>query len=135
MVKHKEAGESRSSRSAGFRKDPANIKALWIAVVIQAIADATNTSAKLFKRNAKRDAIDWIRDESGNGDFDAVCELAELDPTYLRPLIDDMLTGKRSVPDFRALRECHQEIRQILEAEEQDEEQLSLDGLFDPTEF
>lgn len=57
-------------------------KALWAAVITQALMDAGSESRKPEARHEKAKAIRWLLGNSE--DFITVCQNAELDPQYVR---------------------------------------------------
>ena len=57
-------------------------KALWQAVITQALMDARCESKKSEAIEQKRQALVWLRGE--NPDFVLVCHNANLDPSYIR---------------------------------------------------
>ncbi len=63
----------------------AQIKAmrkLWRAVITQAMMDAGNNCKNRHAKGIKARALQWlVRD---NADFDLVCELADMEPSYVR---------------------------------------------------
>jgi len=61
---------------------PCGFKALWRAVITQALMDAGSNSAKGEFKKEKARAISWLHSDSE--DFKEVCSLADLDPTYVR---------------------------------------------------
>lgn len=56
-------------------------QALWTAVITQALMDASSGSAKSDARKDKIRALHWL--ESADPDFQDVCDLAGLDPSYV----------------------------------------------------
>lgn len=58
--------------------------ALWKAVIMQALVDASSRSAKWEARQQKVEALSWLRGTSR--DFITVCQLAEMDPDYVRKM-------------------------------------------------
>lgn len=59
--------------------------ALWRAVLLQALIDATCRSAKPEARFQRREALEWL---TGNGrDFAMVCDLAQVNPVYMRRMV------------------------------------------------
>jgi len=57
-------------------------RALWRAVITQALMDAGSNSAKKEMKYDKAQAIAWLA--SGSKDFHQVCTLADMDPEYVR---------------------------------------------------
>lgn len=55
---------------------------LWRAVITQALMDAASSSHKSEARRARNDALSWLL--SDESDFEAVCDNAGLDPSYVR---------------------------------------------------
>lgn len=52
---------------------------LWLAVLQQAVADATSPAGpEESRRNIQREALQWLK--PGNADFQEVCYLADVDP-------------------------------------------------------
>lgn len=62
-------------------------KALWKAVICQAIEDATTESTKSKRQSAKRKAIKWLTEE--NEDFKIVCHLAG----YSHKIVKENISG------------------------------------------
>lgn len=56
-------------------------QALWTAVITQALMDAASQSAKRDARKDKTRARDWLA--TPTDDFQDVCDLAGLDPSYV----------------------------------------------------
>lgn len=56
--------------------------ALWRAVIMQALTDAVNQSAKRESRRARAEARTWL--ENMSTDFEAVCHHASFDPSYVK---------------------------------------------------
>ena len=56
-------------------------QAIWKAVIMQAIIDATNNSKKPEFKTMKRQALQWL--EGKSQDFKRVCRLAGLDEKYV----------------------------------------------------
>jgi hypothetical protein len=61
--------------------EPLKERAIWQAVIIQAISDATHAPINQKTRREKTQAIIWF--SLTNKDFLFICELAGLDPKYL----------------------------------------------------
>ncbi len=57
-------------------------RAIWAAVITQALMDAGSNSKKLEMRRQKAHAISWLN--GGCDDFLEVCELAGLDSEYVK---------------------------------------------------
>lgn len=60
-----------------FREAAIGERAVWVAVITQAVIDARSTSNKSDALKAKAEALAWF----GTPDFDDVCIAADLDPT------------------------------------------------------
>ncbi len=56
-------------------------RALWRAVITQALMDAASKSKKSSHKLHKRQALKWLRGRSD--DFVHICTLAEMDPNYV----------------------------------------------------
>lgn len=56
-------------------------QALWTAVITQALMDAASGSTKTDARKDKSRALTWL--EAADLDFQDVCDLAGLDPSYV----------------------------------------------------
>lgn len=63
-------------------KEEKSIRALWRAVITQALMDASNLSKKPFNRMEKIKARIWL--EGKSEEFFAVCSLADMDPNYVK---------------------------------------------------
>lgn len=57
-------------------------QALWRAVITQALMDAASNSSKTQTLQRRNEARKWLF--SGSLDFNRVCDLAGLDPGYVR---------------------------------------------------
>ena len=57
-------------------------RALWRAVITQALMDASSRSKKMELKYEKSQALCWLTIQ--NDDFRAVCENAGFDPIYIR---------------------------------------------------
>jgi len=68
-------------------------KALWIAVITQAMMDALARSRNSEAQYYKHEAIHWLTENSK--DFIIVCHLAELDPDYVRKQAKKALASPR----------------------------------------
>ncbi len=64
-------------------------KALWKAVLCQAIDDATSGSGQRKRLYAKRKAIKWLTED--NEDFRIVCHLAGYSPKIVKDNINEMI--------------------------------------------
>ena len=73
-------------------------KALWRAVLLQALTDAKNMSKDPQEVKAKREAISWIFDD--NQDFNEVCMNAEINPGLVRSAAEKMLEGYKKNKKF-----------------------------------
>lgn len=60
-------------------------KAMWRAVITQALMDASSKSKKRENLKAKREAKEWLLGESE--DFLCVCCLADMKPEYVKKKI------------------------------------------------
>lgn len=73
---------------------------LMLAVLLTAILDAagenTGTTAPRERNLVRGTALGWIKDASP--DFRAVCELAGLDPLYVRRAALEFIASERSAP-------------------------------------
>lgn len=58
------------------------LRALWKAVITQALMDAGSNSKKLEFKKAKAHAISWLNGDSD--DFYQVCIMADMDPDYVK---------------------------------------------------
>ena len=63
-------------------KEGKSIRALWRAVITQALMDASNLSKKPFNKMERMRARAWL--EGDTEDFFAVCSLADMDPAYVK---------------------------------------------------
>jgi len=73
---------------------------LMLAVLLTAIVDAagenTGTTTPRTRNVVRGTALGWIKDASP--DFHAVCELAGLDPLYVRRAALDFVASERAAP-------------------------------------
>ena len=90
-------------------------QALWRAVIVQALMDASCGSKKQEAQQAKQEAIVWLRGNSK--DFMTVCYYAGFEPDYVRRMVRDALErgcqwralpgqGKRKRPLLRPRARC-----------------------------
>lgn len=56
-------------------------QSLWVAVITQALMDVSSKSKKREALKDKAAAYAWLTE--GSEDFDAVCDMAGLDPLYV----------------------------------------------------
>ncbi len=61
---------------------PCGYRALWRAVITQALMDAGSNSKKLEFKQEKARAISWLNSDSE--DFNEVCMMAGLEPSYVK---------------------------------------------------
>lgn len=66
-------------------------QALWRAVILQAILDATSSAKRSENIVEKQKATNWIFDK--NTDFDAVCFLAGYSTSYVRRKAKKFITS------------------------------------------
>lgn len=66
-------------------------QALWAAVITQALMDAASRSAKNEARKDKTRARDWLA--TITDDFQDVCDLAGLDPSYVASRAERAIAG------------------------------------------
>ena len=66
-------------------------QALWAAVITQALMDAASRSAKNAARKDKHHARDWLA--TITNDFQDVCDLAGLDPSYVATRAERAIAG------------------------------------------
>tara|TARA_R110002049_G_scaffold7179_13_gene42647 strand:- start:80 stop:517 length:438 start_codon:yes stop_codon:yes gene_type:complete len=83
-------------------EDTDSARSIWMAVIIQQIADARSTSLNPRKAKLRREALEWL--DGTEGDFIDVCRLAELEPSATRRRIDELLRSPGEPCDFRSLR-------------------------------
>lgn len=57
-------------------------QSIWRAVITQALMDAASQSRKSEARRSRNDALNWLL--SDTRDFEAVCDNAGFDPSYIR---------------------------------------------------
>lgn len=67
--------------SPGAEQTPPE-RSLWRSVISQALSDATTNSRKADMRYYRQKAIEWLL--GSDDDFIMVCNLAELEPEYVR---------------------------------------------------
>ncbi len=65
-------------------------RALWRAIILQALEDAASNSKKSKEQYFKTQAIHWLN--HGGQDFVEVCDYAGLDPDYARKQIKKALS-------------------------------------------
>jgi len=74
-------------------------RSLFLAVILQALLDATQKDTNdLENAKYKRESILWFTARFGKKreDFDYVCDLADIEPNYMRKVAMDILTSKRT---------------------------------------
>lgn len=76
-----------------YLKEDFDEKALWKAVLCQAIDDATTESRKSRRQFAKRKAIKWLTEE--NEDFKIVCHLAGYSPKIVKQNVRELIASNR----------------------------------------
>lgn len=82
-------------------------RALWIAVAMQAIIDASSKSRKKAAIKARDEAVRWLMDpDNQSSDLAMVCDLAGIDATMLRKKFLQALRNPSDSIDFRCLKKC-----------------------------
>ncbi len=74
-------------------------RTLFLAVILQALLDATQKDTQdLESHKYKRESILWFTTSSGKRkeDFEYICELADIEPNYMRRVAMEILTSKRT---------------------------------------
>ena len=74
-------------------------RTLFLAVILQALLDATQKDTQdLESHKYKREAILWFTTNNGKRkeDFEYKCDLAEIEPNYMRRVAMEILTSKRT---------------------------------------
>ena len=74
-------------------------RTLFLAVILQALLDATQKDTNdLENAKYKRESILWFTTKFGKKreDFDYICELADIEPNYMRKVAMDILTSRRT---------------------------------------
>lgn len=74
-------------------------RTLFLAVILQALLDATQKDTQdLESHKYKRESILWFTTNSGKRkeDFEYICELADIEPNYMRRVAMEILTSKRT---------------------------------------
>lgn len=66
-------------------------RALWRAVIVQALMDAACGSKKYEAEQARNEAINWLR--GGSQDFATVCYYAGFEPDCVRRMAERSLEG------------------------------------------
>jgi hypothetical protein len=80
-------------------------RALWIAVALQAIIDATSKSRKKPAIKDRSQALQWLADYSDEeSDLALVCDLAGIDFKILRGKFKQLLHDPHHSIDFRCLK-------------------------------
>ena len=80
--------------------DVRRLTTLWLAVIQQAFCDshikrnrflerAKHTQKSRVERNITLQAISWLNGVDSEGDFRKTCELAGLDPSYVRKKVKE----------------------------------------------
>lgn len=82
-------------------------RALWIAVAIQAIIDASSKSRKKSAIKERSRALQWLSDNSDEeSDLAWVCDLAGIDFRELRKRFKKSLRNPNESIDFRCLKKA-----------------------------
>lgn len=82
-------------------------RALWLAVSIQAILDATNRSRKKESIRARADALQWLSENDDlESELSTVCDLAGLSVTELRERFKQVLRNSDDSIDFRCMKKA-----------------------------
>jgi len=74
-------------------------RTLFLAVILQALLDATQKDTQdLESHKYKREAILWFTTKNGKrkDDFEYICQLADIEPNYMRRVAMEILTLKRT---------------------------------------
>ena len=74
-------------------------RTLFLAVILQALLDATQKDTQdMESHKYKREAILWFTTKNGKrkDDFEYICELADIEPNYMRRVAMEILTLKRT---------------------------------------
>ena len=74
-------------------------RTLFLAVILQALLDATQKDTQdLESHKYKREAILWFTTKNGKRkeDFEYICQLADIEPNYMRRVAMEILTLKRT---------------------------------------
>ncbi len=83
-------------------------QALWTAVITQALMDAASRSSKQEARKDKTRALDWLANPTN--DFQDVCDLAGLDPSYVSCRAERAISNGcrwRQAPGYRTIAAPH----------------------------
>ncbi len=89
-------------------------RALWIAVAIQAIIDATSNSRKKTAIKDRSQALLWLADHADEeSDLEMVCDLAGIDFKILRKKFKQVLHDPNYSIDFRCLKKSGIASREI----------------------
>ncbi len=82
-------------------------RALWLAVAIQAIIDATSKSRKKSAIKEKSQALLWLADNADeDSDLALICDLAGIDFRMLRKKFKQVLRNPSDSIDFRCLKKA-----------------------------
>lgn len=82
-------------------------RALWLAVAIQAIIDATSKSRKKSAIKEKSQALQWLADNADEeSDLALICDLAGIDFRMLRKKFKQVLRNPSDSIDFRCLKKA-----------------------------
>ena len=82
-------------------------RALWLAVAIQAIIDATSKSRKKSAIKNKSQALLWLADNADDeSDLALICDLAGIDFRMLRKKFKQVLRNPSDSIDFRCLKKA-----------------------------
>lgn len=68
-------------------------RAMWVAVITQAMMDALSRSNKIEEKYHQHEAQRWLT--GGSKDFRTVCHLAGFDPDYIRTRVKRALASPR----------------------------------------
>jgi hypothetical protein len=82
-------------------------RALWLAVAIQAIIDATSKSRKKSAIKERSQALQWLADNADEeSDLALICDLAGIDFRMLRKKFKQVLRNPSDSIDFRCLKKA-----------------------------
>ncbi len=92
--------------SDGTFEEPcdAACRALWLAVIVQLLTDATSKSKRERPLRRQRQAREWFSNLDENHSFHEICELAGVDPEAMKQEIRKILANPELKPDFRSMR-------------------------------
>ena len=82
-------------------------RAIWIAVIVQAVIDAKSNRKRQEYRTAKKEAIKWLEAKAGEeSEFAEICSLAGLDFRNTQKQLLEIIHDKNRSVNFHCLKKA-----------------------------